>query len=312
MVAVALVILWQERIEMKEFGSFYLVEKPAGYADTKSWPAVVDLDEAAAGTARWRESATEKGFFVLAPRAPGASWRTADGGFVRACLSDAKTRFRLAPERVLLSGFSAGADLAGEVAAAQPDLFAGCAPFMSRAGPPTPRTRLAYYIVSGSDDSAGPKGAARKAASDLANEGMDVLAREAPGVGHARPGAEEHRRVLEWFEGKAPAASDAGTADRYLEAGRYLDASLASIGLMDRPALQAVSRIQLRRVEAAGIVTLGSVEVSFANRKYADACLRCREAAVQFAWVPVGDRIRKRLGELEADPRVKKALAADD
>jgi poly(3-hydroxybutyrate) depolymerase len=316
MLAALFALLSQDRVEMKAYGSFYLVGKPAGYADARSWPVVIDLHAAGAGAdqaaGRWRDAAAERGFFVLAPRAPGASWRPSDEAFVRACLSDAKTRFRLAPERVLLSGFSSGADLAGEVAAHHPALFAGCAVFMPRAAPPVPRSKLPYCVVTGAADEAAARGAARRGASALANGGMDVLAREVPGMGHAVPGGEEHRRVLEWFEGKAPAAAGAEAVDRYLEAGRFLDASLACAALMERPESQAVARTQLRRIEAAGMVALGSVEVAFANRKYADACLRCREAAVQFAWMPVGEKIRKRLAELESDARVKRALSAED
>ena len=48
------------------------------------------------------------------------------------------------------------------------------------------------------------------------------------------------------------------------------------------------------------------------ERKYKDAILRCRDASRQFAWVPSGQRILKRLGELESRPEVKKALEAGD
>jgi len=77
---------------------------------------------------------------------------------------------------------------------------------------------------------------------------------------------------------------------------------------MDREKDRVLVRAKLEKIEAEGIITLGNVEVAFANRKWLDAYLKCRRAAAEFAWAPVGEKIRKRLGELESHPRVRKAL----
>ena len=71
-------------------------------------------------------------------------------------------------------------------------------------------------------------------------------------------------------------------------------------------------RIRACEAEGAAIIELAKVEISMSDRKYKDAILRCRDAARQFSWVPSGERIRKRLGELESRPEVKKAMQTDD
>jgi len=123
---------------------------------------------------------------------------------------------------------------------------------------------------------------------------------------------EDEPAVLEWFGAKAVGRGDLAAVDRFLETGRYLDASLLCLGLLDRPEQERAVRLRLLRIEAAGIVALGSVEVAWSDRKVLDAWLRVREASVQYAWLPVGERLRRRMGELEADPRVRKSRGRED
>ncbi len=309
-----LLLCLQDKVPVAGRESHYLLEKPAGYADTRSWPLVVDLrgeaEDAGAAAAAWRAAAGARGYIVVAPEVSPERRRAKDEAFVRACLADVKTRCRVDPERVLLSGFSKGAEWAAEIAGAHPRLFAGTALLLPREARAGKGKQPPCYLLVGAGDPDRKKG--REAASQLANGGVDVLAREAPGLGRERPSREECRRVLDWFEAKAVPRGDLDAAGDFVEQGRYLDASLVLFPLMDRPDLERYARIKLQVIEATGIAALSSVEVAFANRRYADSALRCREAAVQFTWLPIGEKIRKRLATLEADERVKRALAEED
>jgi hypothetical protein len=133
--------------------------------------------------------------------------------------------------------------------------------------------------------------------------GVDVEIREAGD----KPGA-----VCGALKGRARIRGDLPYADELQRQGRWLDASLVCIDLLDNPEVQRLARTKLRSIEGAAIIELAKVEISMSDRKYKDAILRCRDAARQFAWVPSGERIRRRLGELESRPEVKKAMQTDD
>jgi histone H3/H4 len=122
-----------------------------------------------------------------------------------------------------------------------------------------------------------------------------------------RPGA-----ILEAISPKIHPRGDLPKAGEFRQAGRYLDASLICIDLLDNPGVERLARAMLKSIEGAAIMELAKVEISMADKKYKDAILRCREAARQFAWVPPGERLRKRLAELESRPEVQRALATDD
>jgi predicted esterase len=294
----------QDMVEMKDHESFYLLHTPKLYDETKSWPVVVQLEgrggKASDGIERWRD----RGFIVVAPEQK-AMGREREAGFVRTCLEDAKSRLRIDPERVLLSGRDLGADAAAALAVAEPSLFAGCAAFGLTVAPEPKGKAPPFHVVL--RPSGEPARRGREAASTLANAGVDVLARTG-----FDPRAEDEGAALDWFGTKAMPKGDLGAVDRFIESRRWLDASLVSLGLLDGADVERFVRLRLRRIEAEGIVVLGSVEVAMAERKYLDAWIRCRDASVQFSWVPVGERIRKRLRDLGADPRVKRARGEED
>jgi predicted esterase len=301
---VLLLVCLQDKIEMKDHESFYLVQKPSTYAEAKAWPVIVQLEsrggKASDGIERWRD----RGFIVVAPQRREMG-REREAGFVRACLDDAKSRLRVDPERVLLAGRDDGADAAASLAVAEPGLFAGCAAFGLTSTPETKGKAPPFHVVHRRSGEAAKQG--KEAASALAKAGVDVLARTG-----FDPQAEDEGAAIDWFAAKANSKGDLDTADRFIESRRWLDASLVCLGLLDGADAERFVRLRLRRIEAEGIVALGSIEVALADRKFLDAWLRCREAATQFSWVPAGERLRKRLGELEDDARVKKARGTED
>jgi poly(3-hydroxybutyrate) depolymerase len=301
---VFLLAVLQDKIELKDQESFYLLHKPAAYAETRSWPLVLQLEPREGrpgdGIERWRD----RGFVVVVPeRKPGG--REREARLAKACLLDVKSRFRIDPERVLLAGRDDGADVAAALAAGEPGLFSACAAFSPSVAPPVEGKAPPFYVVLRPSGEGAEKG--KEAARALAGSGVDVLVRTG-----FDPKAEDEGGALEWFSRKSQSKGDLDAVDRFLEARRFLDASLVSLGLLEQRDLERFVRTRLQKIEAAGLLALGSVEVAMGEGKYLDAWLRCRDGAWQFSWVPVGEKLRARLEVLEKDARIRKARASED
>jgi hypothetical protein len=279
----ALLLLVQDQVEIKELKASYLVTRPAEYSDRKSWPVILDLAGA-------QDPAHEPEAFVVSPR------ERLDETFVLASLADLKTKYRINPERVIVRGHS----LALDIASSHPELVAGCV--LQRPKAFTPPKRLPPCVIFlGLQDPDRAK--VFVAALVMKKGGIDVEVRDAAD----RPGA-----VLAAIGPKIHPRGDLPKADELQRMGRYLDASLICIDLLDNPEVERLARTKLKSIEGAAIMEFAKVEIAMADRKYKDAILRCREAARQFAWVPPGERIRKRLAELESRPEVKRALETED
>lgn len=278
-----LLLLLQEPVELKERQTTYQLTRPASYSDRVSWPAIVDV-----GTGK--DPVREPECFVLAPG------EKRDEATVLACLMDLKTRYRIHPEKVVVRGGAAALSLA----VAHPDLFAGCVLYRPLAFQPVKKLPPCVVIVAPTDPD---RAKVVVAAMVMRKSGVDVEVREADD----RPGL-----ILRSIGPKLRPRGDLQKADELQRQGRYLDASLACIDLLDRPEVERLARTKLRSIEGAAIMEFAKVEIAMADRKYKDAILRCREAARQFAWVPAGERIRNRLAELELRPEVQRALETED
>jgi hypothetical protein len=279
----AILLLVQDKVDLLEFKSSYQVTKPAAYTDRASWPLILDLGSR-------KHPLREPGGFVVVPANPD------NEALVLACVMDVKTRYRIHPEQVLLRG---GAE-ALTLAASRDDLFAGCALDHARFLTPVRKAPPCVFFV-GKDDPDSLRAVA--AAMVMRKAGIQVEIREASG----RAG-----ELLEAISPRIHPRGDLPKADAFQRAGRYLDASLICIDLLDDPRIEPLARTKLKSIEGAAIMELAKVEIAMADKKYKDAILRCREAARQFAWVPPGERIRKRLAELESRPEVKRALETED
>ncbi len=315
----ALLMCLQEKVEVKAHQSFYFIHVPTAYSDRKSWPLIVDLhaaggeDEARRELGEWAELAERRGYIVVAPKSRTKEWGTgkaaSDAAFLRACLDAVKTKYRVDPERVLFAGFGRGAAYALEFGAEHKDLLAGCAILMptevksARKGPPT-------IILTGSDEAGWQRGLA--ASTALSEAEADVTMRKLKGDSADFPARDEYAGLLDWFEKKVKPRGDLETVEAFVAARRYLDASLILAGLLERPEATLPVRWNLNRLEGRGLIELGKVEIAVSEQRYVDAVLRCREAAAQYAWLPCGERARKRLEALEADPRVRRQLEKDN
>jgi hypothetical protein len=269
----ALMILLQDAV----------VTAPASYSDRVSWPAIVDV-----GTGK--DPVREPDCFVLTPGAKR------DEASVLAGLMDLKTKYRIDPERVVVRGGAAALSLAS----AHPDLFSGCILYRPLAFQPVKRLPPTVVIVAPTDPD---RAKVVVAAMVLKKSGLDVEVQEVSEL----PGA-----MLKAIGPKLHPRGDMVKADEYQRQGRYLDASLVCIDLLEKPEVQHLARTKLKSIEGVAIMEFAKVEIAMADKKYKDAILRCREAARQFAWVPPGERIRKRLAELELRPEVKRALETED
>jgi len=268
---------------MKDFKSSYTLVKPVDYSDRSSWPAVVDLGNP-------KDPAREPGAFVLKPVS------RQDEAFVLGCLLDLKTRYRVNPERVILRGGSAAVVLASD----HPELFAACAIRRPLAFTPPKKAPPCALFVAPADPE---RFKAMAAAMVMKKSGVDVVVHEAT----ERPG-----EILDVLGPRIHVRGDLPMADDYQREGRWLDASLVCIDLLEKPEVERLARTKLKSIEGAAIIELAKVEIAVSERHYKDAFLRCRAAARQFAWVPPGERLRIRLGELESRPEVKKAMETED
>lgn len=313
--ALLLLLCLQQTVEMKDHGSSYLLRLPPGYDGSSPVPAVVHLhgrgrgEGASDASARWAATADARGFVVIVPDAAGRAWSPARAAFVRACLDDAKTRAWIDPSRVLLTGHGEGAGLAVQAAGAMSDVFAGCAPF-GLSGRPEVGGGPPICFVVGSEDPEREK--VVELAAALVKAGRDVRAHIVMGTGREEPPAAARERVLGWFEERVPSRMEMSRVDLFMKAGRYLDASLVLMALMDRAGVAREVRWELQRIQSHGLFELGKVEIARTERRYVDAYVRCRRAATDCAWLPVGDALRKKLEQLGADPKVRKALERDE
>jgi hypothetical protein len=279
----AILLLLQDKVELQEFKTSYLLTKPAGYSDRVSWPAVLDLGGP-------KDPAREPDSFVVAPADPD------NEALAVACLIDLKTRYRIHPERVVVRGGAAALALAS----GRGDLFGGCVLQHARAFTPPKKSPPCVVFLDRED---ADRARVVAAAMVMKKGGIDVEVREALD----RPGA-----ILEAISPKMHPRGDLPKAGEFRQAGRYLDASLICIDLLDHPDTERLARTMLKSIDGAAIMELAKVEIAMADKKYKDAILRCREAARQFSWVPSGERLKKRLAELESRPEVKRALATED
>jgi hypothetical protein len=277
----ALLLCLQDTVEMKDFKSSYTVVKPADYSDKSSWPAVVDLGNP-------KDPSREPRMFVLKPGS------REDETFVLACLTDLKTRYRINPERVVIRGGSAALGLA----VGHPELFAACAIRRPRAFTPPKKAPPCTVFLAAADPD---RVAVLAAAMTMKKAGINVQVREATA---------EPDEIASVVVSRLPPGGNALTALEMVNQRRWLDASLLCFDLLDKEDKPA--RTLLKSIEGNAIIELAKVELAISERRYKDGILRCREAARQFAWVPTGEKIRKRLGELESRPEVMKSLQTDD
>ena len=207
----------------------YDVQLPPEYDPNRKYPTIVSLRGERSTTLQqlnwwcgpWVEKtnaqgkkvyerygqATRFGYIVVAPQ-----WSETNSGYdhsasgcaaVLYCLRDACRTFSIDTDRVFISGFQSGGDLAWDVALAHPDLWAGCVPICGAANYITPLLKrngefMPLYAVGGELD--GGKLAASRETLDWGmdlSKPFDMTYVQFKGRG-AEPFSEETTRVFEW------------------------------------------------------------------------------------------------------------------
>jgi predicted esterase len=123
-------------------GAKYLVQLPPDYHPGRAYPVLFVLHEAAGKPAdllnRWSLLAARNGYFLVAPEWDSAgntvySYTDVEQATVMDVLRDLRRRFQVDSDRVFVSGFGEGANMAYDVALSHPDQFAGAMPMSGRA-----------------------------------------------------------------------------------------------------------------------------------------------------------------------------------
>ena len=118
-------------------GLDYLIKLPPEYQQGRAYPVIVALTypglEPERFMAAFAHEADKNGYIIIAPdwapifgpKVEGWSWAGADHDYVTAALRDTIRHFTVDNDRVFLMGGTAGADMAMDIGASHPDLFAG-------------------------------------------------------------------------------------------------------------------------------------------------------------------------------------------
>ena len=207
----------------------YLVQLPPEYDPNRKYPVVVTLNGERSSPVQqlnwwcgpWVEKTNAQGrktgerygqagrfgYIVIAP-----NWRA--GGDAREgsavscasvlyCLRDAERTFSIDADRVFISGFQSGGDLAWDLALAHPDLWAGCVPICGSANFLTPLLKrngefVPLYAIGGELD--GGKMAKSRETLDWGmdlSKPFDMTYSQFKGRG-AEPFPEETTRIFDW------------------------------------------------------------------------------------------------------------------
>jgi hypothetical protein len=275
----------------------YQLFVPATYKPARTWPLVlfVSPGDDPLGWRAWRKVCENNDLFFCA--AYGAGGNNTPGRRVRVVLDafdDLRRRYRIDPERTYLAGLSGGASLACTLAFALPDYFGGV--IAAGGSAPLPRLdhlrhrvrdRLSVALLAGADDPARRELELLRAPlfRDL---GLRTKLWVVPKLGVALPGAPVLAQVYTWLE---------ADLKRRREDAR------------NRPGL-AVSAdgVTARRRLAARALELAETDLRKPERVYRAVCL-LEAAAELYDRTAPGEKAARRLKEVRADARFRKALA---
>jgi phospholipase/carboxylesterase len=187
---------------------------PESYDGSSDWPLVVAL-HGGVGSGReflwtWLREARGRRFLLLAPTAIGPTWSLigpdVDGERLRRVVSWVCERWRVTPDRVLLTGLSDGATYTLLTGLAEGSPFTALAPIAGVLHPVNAvngnldraaGTRI--YLVHGALDWMFPVQTARWARDRLEEAGASLVYREIADLSHTYP-REENGRILAWLD----------------------------------------------------------------------------------------------------------------
>ena len=162
----------------------------------------------------WIREARSRGVILLSPTSLGDTWSLMEPEVDRANLDEMLAhigeRWRLDPDRMLLTGMSDGGTFTYLYGLPDESPFTHLAPMSSGFHPllldgvdAARLATLAVYIVHGAQDWMFAPGAARETYRVLAEQGAQVVYRELPDLGHTHP-RDENGPIMDWFLAETP------------------------------------------------------------------------------------------------------------
>ena len=187
---------------------------PGSYDGREPWPLVVAL-HGGSGDGRdfvwtWLREARGRRFLLLAPTSRGPTWSfngpDVDAPALLQMVEAVRERYRVDPERILLTGLSDGATYTLFRGLREDSPFTALAPLSGVFHPANftngnlERARgKRIYLVHGALDWMFPVALARGAAEQLEGAGADIVYREVADLSHTYA-REENDRILTWFD----------------------------------------------------------------------------------------------------------------
>ncbi len=187
----------------------FAVYVPEEYDGQNDWPLIVAL-HGGSGNGRdflwtWVRDAKRAGHVLVAPTAVGATWGEVDELGLLEILAWMRARYRIAADRVLLTGLSDGGTFTLVYGLAHPEIFRALAPCcgvfhpINFANGNLERARgVPIYLVHGAQDFLFPVGLAHVTRDTLAAAGAELTYREPPELSHTYPRS-ENPAILDWF-----------------------------------------------------------------------------------------------------------------
>lgn len=199
--------------QRREFGpTFYIVQAPDSYTPKKRYGLFVQLHgsngraEATVGTFGM---ALQKDYLLMAPETvtpDRGAWNDAeDCKHIRGMVEELQTVFSIDPDRIFVSGVSAGGATTPHVVARSPDLFTAANPCAGATIPDgiEKAKHVPFYVFAGKKDFLYTN--AKMTYEHLRDAGFDAIFDDPDNVGHAVP-ADARKRIWEWFDGLLPDA----------------------------------------------------------------------------------------------------------
>jgi phospholipase/carboxylesterase len=203
--------------EGEHHGGFALYV-PEHYTADHPWPLIITL-HGASGNGRdflwtWVREAKSLGYLLVAPSSQDTTWGPDDDAGLLEIIAWMKQRYRVASDRILLTGLSDGATFTLLYGLGHPDVYRALAPLCGVLHPANEalgnmeRARgMPIYLVHGAQDFLFPVQLARMARDQLVTAGALLEYRELPELSHTYPHPRtENVRILHWFEALPPKA----------------------------------------------------------------------------------------------------------
>jgi phospholipase/carboxylesterase len=183
----------------------YTCYVPEYYQADQAWPLLLTLHGGSGNNEdfvwTWLKYARSRGYVLVSAKSFGPTWFPWDAPSLLHILDEVQARYRIAPERILLTGLSDGGSFSYEVGFVCPERFSALAVVAGilRPHPRSPQaSQLPVYVAHGALDQLFPVAYTRLVVEKLREWGHHVTYHELPGLGHAYPPG-ENTAILDWF-----------------------------------------------------------------------------------------------------------------